>query len=610
MSEPLCATAVSFSMVPYCPANHPGKTTPANSPSTVSEASPQIQSLGQRSIIELPPELLVMIFDYLEFDDIRRVNATCLAFREVVKENNYIQELSYFARLPRSFRDQYQQTARQQKKSLHLHPFAKPAPRNGRRISFRNRVTKNLPQMSALLCLATLGKMEPCLSYHPVARYKVTLPSFEPGYLNPQTTTHGVCFSRSGGHLLFYGSCLRDSRMLARDDQGQWAQEDLNWSDNNGSRVITGAHFSAGTNHLLTCSSEGCVNTLQPAHHCWNHASKVALTDQTVQFSPSGKYMVTYGRHDPLIVWRMDKNNDWQKMEVCGLSSGAIIGKVLFSPSEQHLALALHGWNELTMLSVHDREAWSAQQVILLKNRTMEYFSFSPVSDQLLVGISFSISLHSMSPGQVSIFSPEPSGKWLETIIFPICYLLEFSSAGNYLFSKYIFGGRDLQLWPRPEKWSDWSLDQPHGRHLNAAGRERLDSAIVLEHEHRVEKTQFSPSDRHILISCTIGTIYIWGKNQAGAWSIQTITDQCVPATTPCFSLSGLHVLTYTHSVAGILGRSQQNDWPLKGVIRQDGILKAYFNPLSEHEVVVLSRTENDNITNITLTIWELNDVN
>ncbi|WP_257265270.1 F-box protein, partial [Endozoicomonas sp. ONNA2] len=85
MSDPLSATAVGFSMMPNWPVNQPGKTTPSNSPSTVSKASPQIQPLRQRSITELPPELLVIIFDYLEFDDIRQVNATCLAFREVVK---------------------------------------------------------------------------------------------------------------------------------------------------------------------------------------------------------------------------------------------------------------------------------------------------------------------------------------------------------------------------------------------------------------------------------------------------------------------------------------------------------------------------------------------
>ncbi|WP_257267084.1 hypothetical protein, partial [Endozoicomonas sp. ONNA2] len=208
----------------------------------------------------------------------------------------------------------------------------------------------------------------------------------------------------------------------------------------------------------------------------------------------------------------------------------------------------------------------------------------------------------------VSIFSPEPSGKWQETIIFPQFYLLEFSSAGKYLFNKYIFGGRDLQLWPRLEKLSDWSLNHLHLSYPDAPSRARFGSVIVLEHKSHVQKTKFSPSDSHLLVSCTTGTVYIWGKNEAGEWSIQTITDQCAPATKPCFSLSGLHVLTCNPSMVGILGRSQQKDWPLKGMIRQDGILKAYFNPLSEHEVVVLSRTENDNMTNITLTVWELSD--
>ncbi|WP_257263676.1 F-box protein, partial [Endozoicomonas sp. ONNA2] len=85
MSNPLSAAAVGFSMVPGWPVNHPDKTRPCNSPSTVAllEANPQKhppqkQPLYQRRITELPPELLVKIFDYLEFDDIRQVNATCL----------------------------------------------------------------------------------------------------------------------------------------------------------------------------------------------------------------------------------------------------------------------------------------------------------------------------------------------------------------------------------------------------------------------------------------------------------------------------------------------------------------------------------------------------
>ncbi|WP_257263672.1 F-box protein, partial [Endozoicomonas sp. ONNA2] len=88
MNNPLSAGAVGFSIMPDWPANQPAKkATPSNSTSTVvlSEASPQTQPLQQRSITELPPELLVLIFDYLEFNDIRQVNATCLAFREVVK---------------------------------------------------------------------------------------------------------------------------------------------------------------------------------------------------------------------------------------------------------------------------------------------------------------------------------------------------------------------------------------------------------------------------------------------------------------------------------------------------------------------------------------------
>ncbi len=453
--------------------------------------------------------------------------------------------------------------------------------------------------MSAMLCLATLGKMDPCLSYHPVPRYKVTLPPFESRYLNPQTTTHGVCFSRCGGHLLFYGSCLSGSRMLARDDQGQWTQEPLNWPDNSDSQVITRAHFSACTNRLVTFSREGYLNTLQPAHHCWNHVSKVALADQTVLFSPSGKYMVTCSTHDSVIVWHMDKN-EWLKMEICGHYS-EVINEILFSPSEQHLAL--HGWDEITMLSLNDRGAWSAQQITSLKYCITSYARFSPVADQLLVGTW-------SGPGRVSIYSPEPSGKWQETIIFPCYHQLEFSSAGKYLLKKYNFNGLDLQLWPRPEKLPDWSLNHLYLPHLDAPSKARLGSVIVLKHETRVnaEKTQFSPSDSHLLVSSVAGSVYIWGKNEAGAWSIQTITKECIPTAKPCFSLSGLHVLTYHSSMVGILGRSQQKNWPLKGVIRQDGILKAWFNPLSEHEIVVLSRANNDDLPNITLTVWELTD--
>ena len=610
MSNPLSSGAVGLSMVPGWPVNQPAKTTPSNSPSTIAlpEASPQKQPpqkqpLWQRRITELPPELLAMIFDYLEFDDIRRVNATCLAFREVVKEYNYIQELSYFARLPQCFREQYQQTAPWQKKNLQLHPFATSAPLNNRGISFRDRIIKNLPQMPALLCLGTLGKMEQCPVYRPVKRYKVTLPPFESTYLDSDTTTHGVCFSPFSGHLLFYGSCLNGSRILARDDQGQWAEEHLNWSDNIGSRVITGATFSARTNRLLTCS-QGCVNTLRPDHHCWNDVSMVTLSDQAVQFSTSGKYMVAYNRFGPVTVWRMDENNDWLKMEVCGLSPALVVSEVQFSPSERYLAVSWQG--KMTMLTLDDRGVWSAQPLILSRKDRISYASFSQVADQLLVGIGG----HWTSAGRVSIYSPEPSGKWLQTVIFPSFCLLDFSPAGKYVFSSYSSIGNEVLLWRRPEKLSDWSLNHLHLPHLDAASRARLDSVIVLKHTSRVDKAQFSPSDSHLLVSCKTGTVYIWGKNQADKWSIQTITRDCVPTAKPCFSLSGLQVLTYNSSMVGILGRSHQKDWPLKGVIRQDGILKAYFNPLSlsEHEVVVLSRATEGDITNITLQVWEIRD--
>ncbi|WP_257263140.1 hypothetical protein [Endozoicomonas sp. ONNA2] len=103
--------------------------------------------------------------------------------------------------------------------------------------------------------------------------------------------------------------------------------------------MITGARFSACTNHLLTWNAEGCVNTLRSGHRCWNDVSKLTLPDQTVEFSPSGKYTVTYGRNNPLIIWRMGGNNNWLKMEVRGLSPGVLVDYVRFSPSEQYLVV-------------------------------------------------------------------------------------------------------------------------------------------------------------------------------------------------------------------------------------------------------------------------------
>ncbi|WP_257266058.1 F-box protein, partial [Endozoicomonas sp. ONNA2] len=374
--------------------------------------------MWQRTITELPPELLAMIFDYLEFDDIRHVNATCLAFREVVTQYN-IQELSYFARLPQSFREQYQQNASWQRKYLHLHPFATSASLNNRVISLSNRIIKKLSKMPALLCLATLGKMEQCPSYHPVKRYKVILPlsvaryrSYRSNRNDDADPAYDVCFSPSSRYLLFYGSCLNDARILSRNDQGQWAEAQLNWSDDSGSRVITGANFTACEDRLLTISADRCVNTLQPAHRFWEDVSKVTLSNKTVKFSPSGKFMATYSTNDTAI-WRLDENNDWLKMEVCGLCPEVIVGQVLFSPSEQHVAL--RGSNEITVLSLNDSGAWSAQQLIKFSRidgftHRISYASFSQVADELLVGICS----HSTSPGRVSIFSPEPSGKWQE----------------------------------------------------------------------------------------------------------------------------------------------------------------------------------------------------
>nr|WP_306671641.1 F-box/WD40 repeat-containing protein [Endozoicomonas sp. ONNA2] len=604
-------------MVSDWPVTQPAKTTPFNDPSTVipPQASRQTQlsptkppptkppptkPLQQRRITELPPELLAMIFDYLEFDDIRQVNATCLAFREVVKEFNYIQELSYFARLPRNFREQYQHNAPRQKKSLEFHPFANSAPLNDKLISFRNRIIKNLPQMPALMCLATLGKMEPCPAYRLVKRYTTSLPVRSPGYSNLlHCATPNIRFSPSNRHLLFYGRCLNDSRLLARDDRGQWAEDRLNWSDNRGSRVITRANFTDCTNRLLTCSDESCVNTLLPAHRCWDDVGKVTLPDQTVNFSPSGNYMLTY---NPAIIWRMDENNDWLKMDICGLSPGTLAGGVLFSPSEQHLVL-YNMMGTATMLTLDDRGVWSAQQLISSTEDFIGYVRFSPMSNQLLVGFS----VQPGNPGQVSIYRLKPSGEWEQTTLLPYFCSLCFSPGGKYVYGKYNdYRCHEVHLWRILEKFSDCSCNLCLPQ-LDAASAAGLAPVKVLKHDAIVEMAQFSPTDRHLLVHCGINTI-IWGQSQAGEWSYQTITDECALAPIYCFSLSGLHVLTCNPFMVGILGCSDQKGWSLKGVIKQNRIIKACFNPLSEHEVVVLSLTRDGDTTNATLQVWEITD--
>ncbi|WP_163369473.1 F-box protein [Endozoicomonas acroporae] len=612
MSDPLFPRTVGASIAPDWPVNEPAKTTPPSSAIVLTAASPQTQfpqkqPLWQRTITELPPELLAMIFDHLEFDDIRQVNATCLAFREVVKEYKYIQELSYFARLPLSFREQYRQTAPWQKKSQCSHPFATPASRNNRGISFRDRIIKSLPQMSALLCLDTLRRMESCPAYRLVPRHKVTLPLRETIESFPQTEPpFDFCLSQSSRHLLFYGRFLNDYRILARDDQGQWAEEHVNWSDNSGSRVITEANFSACTNRLLTRSSEGYVNTLRSANSGWEEVGKETLPNQKVQFSPSGKYMVTCNEDDQVMVWCMNEsNNDWLKMKVSGLSPRALIGKVQFSPSERYLSL--HTLDKRTILSLDDCGVWSAQHSILI-TENCGYACFSPVEDQLLVYIEDK----PYSPGRIAIHSPDSSGKWQETVIFPKCFPLQFSSTGKYLFAKSDkIGGptpcEDLLLWHRPENWSDWSLNQCLSPELSSTSR--LESAIRLKHDFAVYQALFSPSDSHVLTTsyAAASTICIWEKSLAGTWSIQTITREYTPAITR-FSLSGLHAVTCNPHMVGILGRDDQKHWSLKGKIEQNGIQKACFNPMSEHEVVVLSYSIEGDMTNFTLQVWEIRD--
>ncbi|USE37346.1 F-box/WD repeat-containing protein [Endozoicomonas sp. SCSIO W0465] len=605
MSYPVSAGAAGLSMMQDWPVNQPEKTAPANTLPAIAlpEPSPQNQPLQQRRITELPTELLVMIFDYLEFDDIRQVNGTCLAFREVVKEFNYIQELSYFARLPQHFREQYQKVVPWQKKYLRLHPFAASAPLNDRVISFRERKVKNLPQTPALLCLSTLGRMEQCPAYRLVERFKVALP-LNARIANSQAAIpYDVCFSPSGCHLLFYGYHLNDTRLLARDDRGQWAEEHLNWSDNSERRVITEAKFSACTNRLSTCSeAPHCVvNTFRPAHSGWDDVGTVTLrSDQVVEFSPSGKYMVACSSNNPVIVWRME-DNGWLKMEVRGLDPKTPVVTALFSPSEQYLAL-LH-MKQMTMLALDDHGACSAQPLELLTEGSIDYATFSQMKNQLLVGIDGDCP-HSR---RVSIYRPKPSGIWEKTTIFSDFRLIYFSHVGNYLFSNR---ERDVLLWRISEEWPDRSLDDLLSSPPEAASRGGGDSAIKLHHNFRVESVLFSPSDRHILVSGRDGCTYcIWGRSRADEWSLQTHFRQCPPLTSYHFSLSGLHALTYNVSKIEILGHSDQRRWSLKGVIKQDRIMNACFNPLAEHEVLAVSLTMAHGIPpGFTLHVWEIND--
>ncbi|WP_257263141.1 hypothetical protein [Endozoicomonas sp. ONNA2] len=146
----------------------------------------------------------------------------------------------------------------------------------------------------------------------------------------------------------------------------------------------------------------------------------------------------------------------------------------------------------MTLLSLDGSEAWSAQPLNLSSKDLIGFAHFSQVADQLLVGLTED----HIRRGRVSIYSPEPSGKWQETVIFPHLYPL--SPAGKYVFSKYSTSGRDVLLWRRPEKLSDWSLNHCRLPELDDASRARLDSFIKLQHDSRVDTALFNPSDRHL----------------------------------------------------------------------------------------------------------------
>ncbi|USE37350.1 WD40 repeat domain-containing protein [Endozoicomonas sp. SCSIO W0465] len=442
--------------------------------------------------------------------------------------------------------------------------------------------------------------MEQCPAYHLVERFKVTLPLHR--FANNQAgVAQDVCFSPSGCHLFFFGHHLNDSRLLARDDRGQWAEEHINWSDNSERRVIIEANFSACTNRLSTCSQQHCVNTLRPAHSGWDDVGTVTLrSDQDVEFSRSGKYMVALSSNNPVNVWRMNGDDGWLKMEVRGLDPKTPVVTTLFSPSEQYLALV--NAQQMTMLALDDHGACSAQPLELLTEGRIEYVTFSQMADQLLVGIAGD----GPQSKRVSIYRPKPSGIWEEATIFPDFRLVYFSPAGNYLFTN---SGRDVLLLRIPEEWSDRPLDHLPSPPLEAPSRAEFDS-INLHNRFHVESVVFSPSDRHILVSCEHGTIYcIWGRSQAEEWSLQTLSRQYSPPLTRyCFSLSGLHVLTYNSSKIEILGHRDRKHWALKGVIKQDFITKASFNPTAEHEVLVMSFTPDHGTFNVTLRVWEISD--
>ena len=551
-------------------------------------------NLSQRKITELPPEMLVAVFAFLEVEDLVSVRDTCRLLSAVVEHHFYVDLACHFFRKhPQTFQTRYVESVSWQKNCLrhHLAPFPLDLPEGCQTL-------KNPDQLAAVLCFHLLGAMERCQAYSLISKYQVVL-SQGPGFPRERIERHqdvefGACFSPAGGRLLLFGLGLGDALVMRMEPQGEWVAERLAFPDGSGPVSVKWGSFGRCGNHLLTYDNSDCVRSWRCTEGGWHKALEVAVCPGAVtRFSPSGKYVMTQAQDQTLKFWRVTGQGELQPMSVDFNVGSRRVREAVFSPSDKHIALS-YG-KSIAILFCNDQGNWALWRYSAVRSR-IDFVRFSPLGKRLLYGVCCSF----VSSGEVKLLSLNEHQFICEEILcFPEWMPLLFSPGGNFLVCTY---GRNVLFWQIEEEyWKvKWGNYRRSTNWTNIVSNALKDKEICIRHAEAVTGSAFSPCDRYLLIGGENGRVCIRGKNTDSDWPVLGEFWHNHRIQHLCFSSSGAHALSCDQSTIAVWGRKSDNTWLVKGMVHHGSISCVYFNPVAEYQVVVMGHDASVRILEIT----------